>query len=148
MSSKSKKKSRKPKKLSERFRANLSRYGLPGTAKIIRNPAGQVKMSEVLVDFIEPYSMSVRTEEEYQKLLSVALIAWNAALLPPNGRQEMIDSIIGKAIPADSADDAKLVIHELIRRKDRYFADIKRSILLYELTMTKEGPHISVASTL
>jgi hypothetical protein len=89
----------------------------------------------------------VRSEEDYRKLLSAALAAWNAALLPLRDRRAMVDSIVEKAIPA-AVDDAKLVIGELIRRKDRFFPEIKRVMLSYELTMTRDGAHVSVASTL
>jgi hypothetical protein len=147
-SPKPKKKSRKPKKAARRLVSRLSKLGLSEKAGIIHNPSGQVRMSEVLIEFIAPYAAEARTEEEHKRLLSVALVAWNAALFPANQRQEMVDSIIDKAIPSFAADDAKLIIHELIRRKDRYFSEITRAMLSYELTMTKDGPHVFVASTL
>ena len=141
------KKSKKRRKVVQRFKARISELGLTDKSRLIYHPKGELKMSEVLMDFVEPYWVSARTEEDYRRLLSVALVAWNAALLPAKKRQEMVDQIIQKAMPF-AADDARLVIDELIGRKDRYFAEIRRGILAYELTMTKQGPHVSVASTL
>ena len=147
MSSRSNKKSRKPKKVTRRFRPTLSEFGLPERTRIISSPDGQIKMSELLIEFIEPYEGLAQSEEDYRKLLSVGLVAWNAALYPLQDRRAMVDSIVEKAIPA-VADDAKLIIDELIRRKDRHFSEIKRAMLSYVLTMTRGGPHVSVASTL
>jgi hypothetical protein len=147
ISVKTRKKSRKPKKVAESLRSRLAEHGLPNKVKFIRNARGQVKMSEVLSEFIEPYERMAKTEDAYNRLLSVAVVAWNAALLPDRQRHELITTMINAAKTPD-ADEAKLVIQELISRKDKYFPDIKRFIISYELTMTREGPHISVASTL
>lgn len=50
--------------------------------KFVIEPPGQIKMSDVLLDFVAPYRHFVNTIEAYRKLLLVAVIAWNAALLP------------------------------------------------------------------
>ena len=146
-SRKSKKKSRKQKEVARKFKSTLSRYDPAGRMKFIHNPPGQLKMSEILMEFIEPYAVMARSEEDYRKLLSTALVAWNAALLPKAERREMVDSIINQAMP-DAADDARLIIHEMIRHKDRHCAENNRAMLSYELTMTRDGPHVLVASTL
>jgi hypothetical protein len=44
-------------------------------------------------------------------------------------------------------EEARLLINDLIHRKERYFADIKRAIFNYQLTMTEEGAHVSVVSS-
>ena len=144
--SKSRKKSPKRKKKVS-TRSLLSKCELPEKTAFIYNPPGQIKMSEVLMDFIEPYESMLHSEEDYRKIISTALVAWNAALLPEPERREMVDSIIDEAF-SSAADDARLVIDELSRRKERHFAQIKRGMLSYELTMTKDGPHVSVMSTL
>lgn len=76
-------------------------------------------MSEVLTEFIAPYAMAATTEERYRKLVLVAVVAWNAWLFPPRERRLILDSIIDEAMPY-GAEDMKLVIQELIQRKDRY----------------------------
>jgi hypothetical protein len=58
----------------------------------------------------------------------------------------MLDSVIGKTMPY-GAEDMKMVIRELIQRKEQYFSDIQSVILSYDQTMTKEGSQLSVAST-
>ncbi len=142
-----KKKKRKHGAPADRLRARMIKLGLPQPKRFTVTPHGKKKMSEVILDFIEPYLPAAQTLEHYHSLVSVAVIAWNAALFPPLERRRMVDSVIDKAL-SNGAEDMKLVIQELIRRKDRYFSDNKRIILSYDLAMTNEGPHLSIASTL
>ena len=75
---------KKKKKRSERKRHQRPQVRVPpGTPEgmtIVRPSPGQEKMSEVLLDFVEPYSEQWETAEELRKLLTLAVIAWNAAL--------------------------------------------------------------------
>ncbi len=42
--------------------------------------------------------------------------------------------------------EAKQAIYELIERKNRYFAHYDQVLVSYDLTMTSEGPSLTVAS--
>ena len=66
----------------QRILNRLEKAGL-GTHKVMHNPPGQVKMSEVLRDFLDPYWHIPGTEEAMRQLITTALVAWNTALLPP-----------------------------------------------------------------
>lgn len=70
--SRSKKKKRKRKKLFDRFKAKLDQEGLLKGKKIITNPPGEEKMSDVLMEFIEPYAEFATTDEEFGKLIPLA----------------------------------------------------------------------------
>jgi hypothetical protein len=104
-------------------------------------------MSEVLLEFLEPYSQYWRTKEELNKLLGIAVIAWNAALLAENERQQIIENAL-KAAPPEIRQDMKAIVDEMIKRKETHFAHNKRFILNYQVTMTKKGPHVTALSTL
>ncbi len=121
--------------------------GLPGDTLVIHTPPGELKMSEVLEEFIEPFKGQWQTEEDLNKLLGVAVIAWNAALLPEGEREEFIEQTLQSA-PAEVRADLHTILMELIRRKLALFADIQRSIIDYELTWRPTGPHLNVLSTL
>jgi len=143
--SKSKKKG-KTKKARRWLKDGLLAKGFSRGTKVLVNPAGYEKMSEVLGRFVDPYAQYADSEEDYKRLYSVAVIAWNAALLPPTGR-----SMIQKAIQAtvsSGGNDAELIINELIQRKERYFDEYTRMILHYEIEMEGDGVRVSVASTL
>jgi hypothetical protein len=129
----------------ERLVKRMRRQGLD--AKFIRNPAGQVKMSDVLHEFIDPWIDMARTEDEMRKLLSTALVAWNTALLPAAERPALLSEFTA-TLPPELAADFDAVIREMIERKDRHFSQIRRKFLAYELVPDGDDYHISVMSTL
>ena len=142
-----KRKKRKQRKLYESLKTELIKNVPLGDAKIVVQPSGETKMSEVLLEFVEPYSQYWRTKEELNKLLGVAVIAWNAALLPGNERKKIIENAL-KAAPPEIRQDMKAIVDEMIQRKETHFAHNKRLIMNYQVTMTKEGPHVTTLSTL
>jgi hypothetical protein len=125
----------------------LEKQGLTQGKKFVYEPAGEVKMSEVLGEFIDPYIEETRNKEEYETLLMIAIMAWNTALLPENAREEMFEKAFAKAMPP-MPEEIKEIIYELIERKDRYFPQYTRQILNFELTDTGHDYHLSVISTL
>jgi len=141
-----KRKKRKQRNLYESLKTELTKDVPLDGCKIVVQPSGETKMSEVLLEFIEPYSPYWKTKEELNKLLGVAVIAWNGALLPGNERKEIIENAV-KVAPPEIRQDMKAIIEEMIQRKETHFAHNKRMILNYQVTMTKEGPHVTVLST-
>jgi hypothetical protein len=115
----------------------LAVYDLPGVAK----------MSEVLLDFVEPYRDLVGTDEALRKLLTVAMVAWNAALLPPSDREELIASTT-QAHPPEMREDYRAILEPLIQRKLAVFPANRRGIVNFDLSMGASGPHLLVTSTL
>lgn len=75
------KRTQQKQKFLEGFKSKLEREPI-GSSKIVISSTGEAKMSEVLTDFIAPYRQEVDTEEAYQRLLELAVTAWNTALLP------------------------------------------------------------------
>lgn len=153
--SKSRRKRRRRKRKSkrgefERLKAKLERGPFRGE-KLVIAPSGRVKMSEVLADFVEPYMDSVDTEEAYRKLLTLAVMAWNASFLPEEEQQEMIDRVLEAGIPAGDDElraGLKGIVNMLIARKRAYFSEYTRWIIDFEVTDTGKGYHLTVASTL
>ncbi len=149
MSQRKKKKQQLRKKQREQFQKTrpLRPAPLPDNVRIISTPAGAAKMSEVLLDFIEPYSDQWRTLEELKKLLSLAIVAWNAALISGDERDEMLKQMALK-VPPDFRLELISILEPMIQRKLLYFASNTRFILSCDVTMTANGPHVSVMSTL
>jgi hypothetical protein len=132
------------------FEKKLRKESLP-FEKLVVSPPGEVKMSEVLEDFIEPYREEAQTKEATRRLLTLATIAWNVALFPKPERQWMIDKMItDDLVEGDQKLKAEIqdLIQELIARKNRYFSENKRMIVDFELKKVGSGYHLSVASTL
>jgi len=124
---------------------------VPPGSKVVYEPAGREKMSEVLEEFIEPYRDGADTDDAYEKLMMLGVLAWNAALLPADQRKAMVDETIAAGFSRASRSDqalAREVVETLIRRKLEHFAENQRAIISFKLTNTGDGLHLSVASTL
>jgi len=137
-------------KLLKSFEKKLREKSLP-FKEIVVSPSGEVKMSEVLEDFVEPYRESPETKESMRRLLTLGTIAWNLALSPESKRQGMIDRVFNKdLLNGDEKLKAEIqgLIEELIARKNRYFSENRRMIVDFELKELGNDYHISVASTL
>jgi hypothetical protein len=61
-------------------------------------------------------------------------------------RKELIENAVEVA-PPEIRQDMKAIVEEMIQRKETHFAHNKRMVMNYQVTMTKEGPHVTVLST-
>ena len=120
-----------------------------GGAPVTFQSSGE-KMSEVLEEFLAPYTHIPKAFDEYNRLVAVGIMAWNIAILPSAERQQLLDKAF-ETLPALSGhvarQDLKAILDELIERKERYFGGNKRFVLDYRLSDTKAGYHLSVIST-
>ena len=142
------KKQKREKQKRERERRRRARSGnLPDDFRIIDTPAGQERMSEVLLEFIDPYTRGLSSDEAFDKLLNLGIVAWNAALLHGSERVGFIEDIVN-AFPADIRQEGRAHLADLIRRKEKHFAHNTRMIVNFSWTMGPDGPHLVVMSTL
>ena len=124
--------------------------GPPHKDQFIIEPGGAVKMSEVLTDFVEPYSEFAGTDVAYRKLLTLAIAAWNTSLLPEEEQQDMVDKVL-RTMP-ETNEELKTELREtvkvLIARKRAHFSEYARAIRGFELIDMREGRQLSVTLTL
>lgn len=111
------------------------------------NVPGQERMSEVLLDFLDPYLSGEETKEELETMIRIGIIGWNAALISEEKRRTMVDDVMGRA-PAEARAYAKRFLGELVERKQAYFADNKRMIVSYDIVSVNGEFRVNVASTL
>ncbi len=121
------------------------RRDLPEDTTLIPTPAGEVRMSEVIAEFIEPYPWT--DLEDLKKLVSLAVMAWNLTLFPVEQREKMLQELALK-VPPDFRRELRAHVEDLMRRKLEHFAGNTKVILDYQVTMTPDGPHVQVISTL
>lgn len=107
---------------------------------------GQEKMSDVLEEFLAPYIDDAKNDDAYQKLIQLGVIAWNAALLEGDAQQEAVEKM-AEIAPASLRQDFRNILWEMIERKQRHFADNRRTILDYQLTDLGGQWHLSIVST-
>lgn len=110
----------------------------------------QVKMSVVLRQFVEPYISHTDLEESYRKLLTLAIVAWNASLLSTSEGNEMVENTFSRGLGDAEPDlviELKDFVYHLIERKKAYFGKYKRSIIDFEVVDLGDQYHVSVVST-
>jgi hypothetical protein len=117
---------------------------------IVTNPQGEVKMSDVLEEFVEPYLPAIKNHNQREKLFTMAVIAWNAAIMPDLERQSMLDQTIKQGFAGNPLVqmDALNIIEEMIQRKQQFFADNERMIMDFQVQDMGKNFHLSIASTL
>lgn len=146
MGSRNKKNKRKQKNRGRPHKPGHPQPGPLGDVMVIATPPGEAKMSEVLKKFVEPYYAECKTEEDVRKLLSLAALIWNTALLPSSDREPIIQTLV-EAVPPEDRRLIREHVEEMLHRKATYFAGNTRAIVSYEMTMTPTGLHLSVMST-
>lgn len=116
---------------------------------IVQNPRGQVKMSEVLEDFVEPYLEEIEGYVAKDRFISVAVLAWNLAIMPEEARQTAKEQLQNQLEQGELSGDQELwdsLLDELVERKFQYFADNRRLIMEFQFEDTGDQYHLSVAS--
>ncbi len=116
---------------------------------IITGPTSDgIKMSEVLEDFVEPYRKLVNSKESFKKLLSLAIVAWNATLFRNDDQKSHFQKLLSVFSHA-ARDDGQKIIEEMMERKRKFFPHYDRAILGFEVTDTGtiNRWHLSVIST-
>ena len=115
--------------------------------KVEIDPQGEDKMSEVLLEFVAPYREFLDTEEEHRKLLTVAIIAWDASFLPDQQRQEFVDKVLDAGIPTvEVGEGLKAIVDALIARKQAHFSEYTRRMVAFEVRDVGNEFRVSVVS--
>lgn len=145
----SRKKDRKPRRLFKKARSHP--WAIPIRHGPTSEMLGAESMSDVLRDFIKPYEDGIETETGLKKLLTLAVLAWNAALLPEDQRDAPVEDCLNagfsKSSEADRA-EAKKFIDMMIRRKEMHFSEIRRAIISFQVTDAGERWNLTVSSML
>ena len=131
--------------------SKMEKQGLLEDTVLIHEPPGKEKMSEVLKEFAKPYLDLVEGSFEMEnKVIAMAVLAWNFTLLPRKEQKAALEDLISSLSLEDeeAEEDGRQILKGMIKRKKRYFRANKRFIISYDMSETKEGFYLSVASTL
>src|SRR5262249_3192665 len=102
------------------------------------------KLSEALMKFIAPYEDAAETNEEFERLLTIAVIGWNAAILEGDASKELIEETV-KLYGGDP--ETRAIIHTFMQQKLFFFADDNRIVADFKLTHFPDGRrHLAVAT--
>lgn len=113
----------------------------------VKNPPGEVKMSDILKEFIEPHTEFTKDTPSYERLVATAVVAWNTALMPVAERITFLDKL-SQNFDAETQKDFYTAVGELIERKERHFAQYDRQIIDAQVTDLGDSYHLAVVSLL
>jgi hypothetical protein len=119
------------------------------SSRVVIDPPGPEKMSDVLESFVEPWMTSATTTDAFRRLLTLGMAAWNAALLPADKQAAFIDDLaVNGRVPAAGRPMFRSIIQEMIDRKQAFFSQNTRAIVSMELMDSGDEPYLTVGSTL
>jgi hypothetical protein len=133
----------------EQLKQQMQKDGLLSDERVVLVDSEGPKISEVFLEFIEPYEKDAPTDEAFEKLLVIAVVAWNAAVLGGEEGQQLIDVTVGaiaKSAGKKWGEDAKGIITTMVQRKQNFFADDNRYIMDYRWAELEDGRHLTVAA--
>jgi len=133
----------------EALKHQLQADGVLKGHEVIFRTHDKEKLSAAILKLIEPHRELAPTYAAYNLLIALAIVAWNAALVEGEERQNMLDRLLGVALKTENEKtraEVRQFMNELIKRKERYFPEDKRYVVGYHLSETKENYHLSVAS--
>ncbi len=120
-------------------------------SKMIVDPEGEAKMSEVILDFAKPFLDKCEDEESEKKAIGLAILIWNVSLFPKKKRDQEIENLCsGLSSSEDANDFAALMnyVNILLERKDECYPDNKRAIINYQMSGSGKNRRLDIASTL
>lgn len=129
----------------EEMAAEVQRQGMWPDAEVRINAPGLDKMSEILGEFIAPFADAAKNLEQYEKLVALAAVAWDAALLDEDKRKDFLADI-ASTFPAGDRRFALSFINTLIRRKLKHFPHVKSYIVQARVADLGDHYHLAVLS--
>jgi hypothetical protein len=105
-------------------------------------------MSEVLEEFVKPYSEGMDTVTSFRGLVLLGIVAWNASLLPEPARSRMLDDVVANATPPGTSSRLEMrnLLEHMIERKFSEFPETMRAIIAANVTKARAGFHLVVTS--
>ena len=141
----------KYKRLQQKVKDGFEKQGIPTEGmEFVEAPDG-VKMSEVILKIAEPLLKKFGGDDKRTKsIISLTIYEWNRLMLPEDEREKFQDKMLDTLLPP--GDDAEMVgsilyINELIaKRRKKYFPDLKKIIVDYELIISGGDITLNVSS--
>jgi phage gp29-like protein len=128
---------------------------------------GGIKLSAALIELCEPFELKDISTKEFEKLIALAAVAWNIAVLPKEERLEKLTAFVDE-IPEmreELENEIDTVLHDdskntdfapattmlhfigaMIQRKEELFPNDDRIIMNFNIKDNPEGPYLTVAS--
>lgn len=122
---------------------------LPKKTIIVESANKGWKMSEVLIDFARPLLDAAENAQAMEKALTLAIVVWNASLLPEASQKDMIQKIVEATSSSGFKEDEEIgrsYVDMLLKRKRSYFSHCQRMIAEWHFEKEGDDLHLNVAS--
>ena len=133
----------------EKKRRHSSHGGPPvldlGSLRVIHNAPGQVKMSEVLMDLLEPELERCADLPALEKVFNLGVLAWNACLMEESARALMLHDF-ARGLPSDLREGFFEFVDLITLRKQELYPHLNRPIVGISLSMHGDKPRLDVMS--
>jgi hypothetical protein len=132
----------------------FQQQGIPTEGIEFIEPPDGVKMSAVILKLAEPLLKQFDDNDKRTKaIISLTIFQWNRLMLPEGEREKFQDEMFDTLLPPgdDDPDMVGSLIHisELIaERKKKYFPDLKKWIVDYELILSDGDITLNISSAL
>ena len=155
--SKKKHVNRKYQKLEQRTRSLFEKSGVSTeNIRFYEPSSGELKMSAVILELVDPLiEKHGNTDKRIKTIISIAIIVWNISVIPQKEPQllheqlynEVIDRLAPEGGTFEDIKVLKYLIYTVLERKKKYFPDIKKMIIDYELSISDGSINLNVVSS-
>ncbi len=147
----SKKNKTKKKNRQNRYQLKLKKKIEKSGKKVVVEPSGAIRMSEVLQDFAEPLLKESVTDAEVKDAIKFSILVWNASLVPTPDRENILELLIENLADSDQpghTESIKYYVNMLLKRKETMFPDLNRIIVDFRFSGSESTLRFDVASSL
>ena len=148
---KKKKPNTKFKRLQQTVEKEFRQKGISTDAIEFRESPDGIKMSEVILKLAEPLLKKYGDiDKRVRTIISLTIFEWNRLMLPEGERKKYQDKMMDTLLPPDeNADTVGSILYLsdlIVERQKKYFPDIKKVIVDYELILSGGDITLNVSS--
>ena len=139
------------KRLQQKVESGFKQKGISTEGTEFRESPNGVKMSAVILKLAEPLLKNYGDiDKRIKTIISLTIFEWNRLMLPEGERDKFQDEMMDTLLPPDEEAetvDSILYLSDLIaERQKKYFPDIKKVIVDYELIVSDGNITLNVSS--
>ncbi|HDP34370.1 MAG TPA: hypothetical protein ENN29_04580 [Candidatus Hydrogenedentes bacterium] len=138
---------RKIRKSEGRLLRRLSEKMLDADGLVVKRDSGGGKMSEILLDFVDPFIADCEDIEICRNIIRLAVMVWNTSLLPQEKGKEALEKMVA-SFDKEAQVEGCMIIYQMLNRKMRFFSHCNRCIFDFDLIDKGSDWHLNVVSSL
>jgi hypothetical protein len=139
------------KRLQQKVKDGFQQQGIPTEGIEFVESSDGVKMSEVILKLADPMLKEYGdNDKQIETIISLTIIEWNRIMFPKDVgekfQDEMIDTLSPEVGEADTVSSILYISKLIAERQKKYFPDLKRLILDYELIVSEGDITLNISS--